>query len=120
MDIVICYKCKKHFSEGFNFCPHCGTKNPIFKICVNCKYKTFDKEFMFCPKCGKKLISEIEYEFQQEIKIKKFLRKEEERKKEIQKKTNPRPKNISSSTVSAETYRKMKNVKITGKAKYGW
>ncbi len=126
---MICPNCEKHYSEEFNFCPYCGKKNPIFKICPICEYKTYDKEFMFCPECGKELISEmeyklqliseIEYELKQEIE-KEFLRKDEERKKRNPEKKESTSKNISSSTVSAETYRKMKNVKISGKAKYGW
>ena len=94
---MICPNCKKHFNEGFNFCPWCGSKKLDIKICPNCEYKTYDEEFMFCPECGKKLIDEIEYELQKD-EIKEFLRKEE-----IQKKMNSHTKNISSNTVSAET-----------------
>lgn len=47
----LCNKCKKTFSNEFEFCPMCGDKLEAQIECPNCK-KVFDIDFKFCPYCG--------------------------------------------------------------------
>ncbi len=49
-----CPNCNKTYDDEFKFCPYCGEKKPEGKICLGCKYESY--EYDFCPKCGRQLI----------------------------------------------------------------
>jgi len=47
-----CPSCRKPVSEGFQYCPHCGTS--MIPSCPKCG-SAVEKEWNICPKCGEKL-----------------------------------------------------------------
>lgn len=58
----ICIKCKKLFSNDFEFCPKCGVKLVNQLKCPNCE-KTIDVDYQFCPYCGMEVVTSDNNEY---------------------------------------------------------
>ena len=58
--MVECPNCNKTYDDEFRFCPFCGEKKPEGKICLGCKYESY--EYDFCPKCGRQLFEKHVYD----------------------------------------------------------
>ena len=56
-----CIKCKENYDDDFKFCPYCGEKKPIPKICPKCELEP-NSGYSFCPECGTKLVFKFQLE----------------------------------------------------------
>lgn len=55
--VPVCNSCGTALSENTVFCPNCGTKAKVFRICPKCNVAV---DGDFCSKCGTKVVLESE------------------------------------------------------------